>query len=295
MQRFQSRWWLSLTLMGVAHPALALDQNLGQELEGVYSKYRQALTQQDSKGWLNLTARYRQMALRNQVVSQGLPWPRAVFDLALKPPPSTALKMIDVTVHGSVARLCYYGKIDFGIPGEAAPENALVIWFLREGEAWKFNTIQYANLNADPDLKLKIANGDASFLRQSEFDLPATAPAVPRPCEAPYHVAHLNVVANGCRATVSVNGLNEERFDSAAATRVVIGGLRKGPNKVRINLTPTPGIAPENVTLSVEITTANHQPGKPEPRVFEWKYLPGQTTVPAEATVWGASKVSVGP
>jgi hypothetical protein len=235
------------------------------------------------------------MSLRNQVVSQGLPWPRAVFNLALKPPPATGLKVIDAKANGTVARLSFYGKIDFGIPGEAAPDNALVIWFLREGETWKYNTIQYANLSADPELKLRVAQGDTTFLRQPEFELPSTAPAVPTPCEAPYHVASLGVVARGCRATITVNGASEEIFDSVAARRVVIGGLRKGPNKVRISLTPASGVAVDKVQLSVEITVASGQPGKPEARIFEWKYEPGKSTMPHEAILWGASKVTVGP
>lgn len=272
----------------------ALDSQLGSTLEGVYAKYRQALTQQDTKGWLNLTARYRQMSLRNQIVSLGLPWPRAVFDLALQPPSSSGLKLLDATAKGSVARLCFYGKIDFGIAGEAAPENALVIWFINEGTSWKYDTIQYANLNADPELKQRAAKGDLTFLDQPEFAFPAGAPVVPIPCDPPYHVSMLNVIAKGCRATVAVNGV-EEVFDSSTARRVVIGGLRKGPNKVRINATPAPGIDPEKMELSVEITTASGQPANPQTRVLQWKLEPGKSTLPHEVTLWGASKTVVGP
>ena len=287
--------WLLAALIFNPATTFALDGALGRELEGIYAKYRQALTQQDTKGWLNLTARYRQMSLRNQVVSQGLPWPRAVFDLALKPPPPAGLKLIDATSQGEIARLCYYGKIDFNIPGEAAPDNALVIWFLREGATWKYNTLQYANLNADPDLKLRVANGDTSFLQQPEFALPAQAPETPKPCEAPYHVAHLTVVAKGCRATVTVNEVNEEIFDSIAANRTVIGGLRKGPNKIRITMTRAPGVPAEKAQLRVEITTPSGQPAKPETALFQWQFEPGKSTLPHEATLWGASKVSIGP
>ena len=273
----------------------ALDNQLGATLESVYAKYRQALTQQDTKGWLNLTARYRQMSLRNQIVSLGMPWPRAVFDLALKPPPSSSLKLLDATSKGPMARLCYYGKIDFGIAGEAAPDNALVIWFINEGGTWKYNTIQYANLNADPELKLRAANGDLTFLNQQEFAFPEGVPVVPAPCDPPYHVSMLSVIAKGCRATVSVNGGGEEVFDSSTAHRAIIGGLRKGPNKLRINATPAPGTDAGQMELSVEITTASGQPANPQTRVFQWKLERGNSTLPHETTLWGASKIAVGP
>lgn len=290
------RPWFRLTaclLLTTGH-ASAVDNALAATLEGVYAKYRQALTQQDTKGWLNLTARYRQMSLRNQIVSLGLSWPRAVFDLALKPPSSAGLKLLDATAKGPVARLCFFGKIDFGIAGEGAPENALIIWFINEGSAWKYNTIQYANLNADPELKQRAAQGDLTFLKQQEFAFPEAAPVVPAPCDPPYHVSMLNVVAKGCRATVIVNG-GEEVFDSATARRVIIGGLRKGPNKVRINATPAPGFAADKVELSVEITTASGQPANPHTRVFQWKLEPGKSAPPHEITLWGASKTAVGP
>ena len=294
MLRLHSWVGLLACLIFLTGNSRALDSQLGSTLEGVYAKYRQALTQQDTKGWLNLTARYRQMSLRNQIVSLGLPWPRAVFDLALKPPSSAGLKLLDATAKGPVARLCFYGKIDFGIAGEAAPENALVIWFINEGTSWKYNTIQYANLNADPQLKQRASSGDLTFLNQPEFAFPTGAPVVPAPCDPPYHVSMLNVIAKGCRATVTVNGL-EEAFDASTARRVVIGGLRKGPNKVRINATPAPGIDPGKMELSVEITTASGQPANPQTRVLQWKLEPGKSTLPHEITLWGASKTVVGP
>ena len=271
------------------------DKQLAQKLESVYASYRQALTQQDTTAWLKQTSRYRQMWLRNQVVSQGLPWPRAVLELALKPPSFGGLKAVDASEQGDTARLTYYGKIDFGIPGEAAPENVLVVWFLKEGTDWKYNTIQYANLNNDPELKAKIAAGDRAFLQQPEFKLTGTYPTVPKPCETPYHVARLQVLATGCKATVTVNGTNEETFDQAAANRIIIGGLRKGPNKVLIAAQPTAGTDPTKATLSIEILIPTGNPAKPENSVFKWKLEPGKTVLPYEGTVWGASKVSVGP
>jgi hypothetical protein len=274
-------------------PSRALDQTLGQELESIYANYRQALTQQNTTGWLKLTSRYRQMCLRNQVVSTGLSWPRAVFDLALKPPSFGSLKMIDAVAIGDTARLTYFGQIDFGIPGEAAPENVLVVWFLKESGVWKYNTIQYVNLNNDPEQKKRIAGGDKTFLQMEEFRLTGQYPAVPVACEVPYYVARLAVSAQECKATINVNGVNSEVFDREASSRVVNGGLRKGPNKISITATPTATAKAPGLTVELFIPTGN--PAKPERQLYVWKWEPGKSTFPHEATIWTPSKVAVGP
>lgn len=292
--RFRPWCIVLLAMIAFVRPAEAqINKVLGQQLESAYASYRQALTQQDTNGWLKQTSRFRQMWLRNQVVSQGLSWPRAVFNLALKPPSFGGLKIIDASEQGAVARLTYYGKIDFGIPGESAPDNVLMVWFLKEGADWKYNTIQYANLNNDPELKVRIANGDRTFLQQDEFRMDPVYPPIPKPCEAPYHVARMRVVAVGCKATITMNGGNEEIFNQANATRVIIGGLRKGPNKISITATPTTGTDPAKARLEVEVVIPTGNPARPETSVFKWALEPGKTKLPHEGTIWGASKVSV--
>jgi hypothetical protein len=280
--------------LGLSSVHAELDAVLTQKLEGVYSQYRQSLTQQDTAGWLKQTSRYRQMCLRNQVISAGLTWPKAILDLALKPPSVSGLKMLDVTARGNTARLTYFGKIDFGIPGEAAPDNGLVVWFLKEGEEWKYNTTQYANLSNDPALKAKVAKGETEFLNSSEFAVTGEYPAVPKACETPYHVARVQVTANGYKTIVTVNGVNPENFATGVSSRTVIGGIRKGPNKILIAGALLKGVTADKASLEIDILTPTGNPAQPERSLLNWKYDPAKGTLPAEVTLWGASKVSIG-
>lgn len=287
---------IMLTIILGAPPIHAqVNQAISQKLEISYARYRQALTQQDTANWLKHTSRYRQMWLRNQVVSQGLPWPRTVMDLAIKPPPIAGLKIIDATESGDAARLTYFGRVDFGIPGESAPENALIVWFLKDQGEWRYNTIQYANLNNDPDLKTRAAKGDLTFLSLEEFQIDPKYPVIPKPCEEPYHVARYRVTADGCKATINLNGLSEEIFSHATADRIIIGGLRKGPNKITIAMIPHPGSDPAKSILQVEVLIPSGNPAAPETSVYKWKHTPGKSTFPIEANIWGVSKISVGP
>lgn len=276
----------------LAAPATAgadVDKKVQMELETVYSAWRQALTQQDSVRWLAQTARYRQGILRNQVISQDLPWPRAIFSLIIQPPDTSRLKVLETKTVQDVARVVYYGKIDFAIPGEAAPDNALLLWFLREGGQWKFNTVQYVNLN-DPQLKVQVSNGDTSFLQEEEFATDGKYPEMPKPCEAPYHVARMEVIAQGAKVAVTVNGTMEEVVKQTAASRVVIGGLRKGPNRVVIK-PEMPAKDPAKIRLEVRLLISSGNPAKPESELFSWKLDPAKPAAVQEFTVWAPSKV----
>lgn len=217
------------------------------------------------------------------------------MELALKPPSVGGLKLLDATARGNTARLTYFGKIDFGIPGEAAPENGLIVWFLKEAEEWKYNTTQYANLNHDPELKAKVAKGDTGFLNSPEFAISAEYPAVPKACEVPYHVARLQVTANGYKSIVTVNGANPENFGTGVSSRTVIGGIRKGPNKILIAAALLPGVTADKASLEIEILTPSGNPAQPERSLLSWKYDSTKGPLPAEVTLWGASKVSIGP
>ena len=289
---------LLTAVLGLGSPGSVraeMDVVLTKKLEGVYTQYRQTLTQQDTAGWLKQTSRYRQMCLRNQVVSAGLIWPKAILDLALKPPSVSGLKLLDATALGNTARLAYFGKIDFGIPGEAAPENGLVVWFLKEAEEWKFNTIQYANLSNDPELKAKVAKGETEFLKSSEFAMTAEYPAVPKACETPYHIARLQVTSNGYKSIVTVNGANPENFATGVSSRTIIGGIRKGPNKILVAGALLKGVTADKASLDIDIITPTGNPAQPERILFSWKYDPAKGPLPVDLTLWGQSKVSIGP
>ncbi len=281
---------LLLLLSAVGSLRAEVDRLLQAQTETVYIRWRQAFIQQDLATWLKYTSRYRQMHLRNQVVSQAQPWPRAVFSLALQPPELSKLKIIDARSAGETARISYYGRVDFGIPGESMPDNVLVLWFLKEGTEWKANHVQYVNLN-DPQKKVAVSNGDVSFLREPDFDLSETYPDIPKPCEAPYHVGKLSVISFGCRTAVNLNGLNEEVVSQTASVRPVIGGLRKGPNKLTIRLEPMENTDPAKRRVEVSITIPSGNPARPQTELYSWKYDPAKPVLKVESSIFGPSKV----
>lgn len=256
-----------------ARSATASGSNPGlrYELEKVYLQWLQAMNQKDIGRWAAATSRYRQMCLRNQVVSLKQPWPRAVFNLMLQAPNVTRLQFLDASELGDTARLVYFGRVDFHIvPGEITPENPLILNFLKEDGAWKFNGLQYVNLNHDEGLKREVRAGGKLWLMEEDFQLTGEYPEIPKPCPEPYQVATVSVTALGCSATVEINGIHRERVDNTSADHVVIGGLRKGANAVRVTPSLRSGQSAERAKLSVIVNARTNVPGRTYMKLLHW-------------------------
>jgi hypothetical protein len=227
------------------------------------------------------------MSLRNEIVSAGLAWPKALFDLALMPPDIIPLKALDTRVIGPTARIVYFGNADFGIQDAVAPENLLVLHFLKEGDAWKFNTAQYVNIT-DPEQRKKTAAGDLSPLSSPEFGVTGAYPELPKPCAAPYQVAKLNITALGGRIKATVNGQSYDPVQDTLTSRIIIGGLNKGPNKLSIEPVATDSAATKRqIQVTITVPTA---PGQPEREIFKWEPKPDEKLGTQEHAVWVQSK-----
>lgn len=274
--------------------ALSTDRSLRADLEGVYVDWLQAVGQKDAIRWAAATSRYRQMCLRNQVVSLKQPWPQAVFQSFFRAPALDGLKFIDATASDEVARLVYFGQVDFGFSdSEVAPENPLMLHFLKEDGRWKFNTLQYVNLGGDDALKRDIRTGGKTWLSREDFTMDTKAPAMPKPCPVPYQVATISVMANGCRATVEVNdGLHQETIENTTADHVIIGGLRKGANKIMVYPLPSPVGQTGAPQLQLRVQARTGNPNAPYARLLTWKIPDGEWKKSYELSVWLKSAVT---
>jgi hypothetical protein len=253
-------------LLALAAPAAAQEAILRGQLEMTYARWRGAFLQKNLEEWLQNTSKWQQLSIRNEVISSGRQWPKAVFDLPIAPPDTTPLKVLQTKVNGVQARITYFGKADFGIAESSAPDNLLLVWFLKEGQAWKVHKAQYVQV-PDPETREKVAKSDLSILADEEFAMPGTYPELPKPCAAPYFVARLNVTSLGYRSTVSINGYTLSPVQDTLGGRVIIGGVQRGPNKLTIASTPTSKSATpqeSKLELSVQLQTS------PPRQIFTW-------------------------
>jgi hypothetical protein len=80
-----------------AGAALAQDEaQLRPDLERAYARWRSAVLAKDARAWAAAITMHRQIITRNLVISQGLPFPKAVFETMLSPADVTGLRLLEV-------------------------------------------------------------------------------------------------------------------------------------------------------------------------------------------------------
>jgi len=250
---------------------------LRSELERAYAAWRQAMRTADTAAFAAATSRYRQMCLRNEVISMRQPWPAAVFKSVLKAPDVSRLTFLDATATGDTARAVYFGRVDFALDAGNVAENPVVLRFLREGSVWKFDRIQYVNLGTDDSQRQEARTGGRQLLQGEDFQLTGTYPAVPRACREPYQIAALRILATSCTVTVDVNqGAHLETVENNTGGRIITGGLQKGYNVLAI--TPAADLTARNPP-QLEITVLTRRDAS-APAVKLWSWKPAEP--PAE-------------
>jgi hypothetical protein len=246
-------------------------------LQAIYEAWRSAMQRKDHAAWKATTASYRQMEIRNRIVSQKQSFPEAMFAVPMDAPQLAQLSLIDIFVNGPTASAIYFGKLSFGSGQTAAanvPDSFLVLRFAGEGDAWKFDNMRIIKFGSDSGLLFKISQGDFSFLQSLEFQPSGTVPPVAKPVGNPDFLAELWVSAIGYQATVEVNGQHQSEVVNNTGRDLVNGGLRRGDNRITITVKPDPKADP-NIPKRVEVGIyASPKEGQPAERVYHFRADP---------------------
>lgn len=254
------------------------DNSLRVTLESAYDAWRKAMDAGDLALWEEATAFSRQIETRNRIVSQKLAFPRALFEDPVASPSLGGLIPLGVLSTGDTATSTYFGKADFGDePGVAVSDNLLVLHFLREDGKWKFDNLRVVKIGDDGEILLQIRNGDFSFLRGEEFQPAPFLPPVPQPVETPPYVAEAWIDATGHEVKITVNGHPTGTFKNVKVTELVMGGVRRGVNTVRVESRLLPGAGGGAPKVEVAIYAAEDPAGRAQ-RVYHFK--PGASVPP---------------
>ena len=219
-----------------AAPNKANDE-LGEELESIYLRWRKAIETKDIKEWVASSTRYSRVNIRNAIVSRKMKFPDAFFENPMRPPALEKLKHIHSIAVGDTAQSVYFGRVDFQLtPGDFnIPNSLFVLRFLKEADGWRFDSTQLMSMANMPDLEKKIIGGDYSFLDDDIFIPPGVAPKVPEQCPIPQVAGHFELVSIGYETSFSVNGYPQPSIANNGGSHIILGGLKSGFNKIEVS------------------------------------------------------------
>lgn len=240
-------------------------------LETTYIRWQDAMVRKDVDTWKASTAQSRQMEIRNRLVSEKRAYPAGVFELPAPPPALKGLKFLQAKQKGPTAKLSYFGKIDFGIEGVAPTENLLVLSFLQEGAAWKYDRADYVNLAALAAVRGELAAGNLRYLDETPDAQPSgVVPPVPPAAPTAKYIAKVYVFCPGREVQVQVNKISRHKFANAKEAEVVIGGALDGLNEVQFTTRKLDGgTGKEAMTIRVYLLS-EYQGVKPI-KAFEYQ------------------------
>ncbi len=251
----------------------AEDTDLRRELEHTYSLWRNAIAAHDISGWQRSTASYRQALTRNLIVSQKQPFPDALFAIPMRPPETSTLRMVKVAAKGATAHLMFFGKVDLGITeASEVPENLLILKFIKDKEAWKFDTTRVVNLSGAPEIRAELKNNASSpYLNEPELNPTGVVPPTPAPCTIPDRIGVLQIASVGYETRAIVNGFEVATVTDNLEQHLVIGGLKDGENplKLQFKATALPEDVPRQLQINALVLTGDES--KPTIRVYTWK------------------------
>ncbi|HUF61044.1 MAG TPA: hypothetical protein VMN36_03130 [Verrucomicrobiales bacterium] len=278
---------LALALFGPGVLSAALEDDLATS----YSAWRKAIQDKDFEAWRRATFYARQITTKNLIVSQRQEFPAALFNFPVQFPPLDSLRLLGARRKGDTATAVYFGRVDFGLGVEPVPESLLITRFVFERRAWRFDSSTVMNVDNSPALKRSIESGDLAFLDDPPFAPSGVTPPVPAQCGLPDYVADVHIVALGYRAQVEINGISSHSVEDNVGTEVVIGGLKKGENRIELKLEKlAQSASPEQLLqISVHVKTGDLE----NPAVQVFRYEPS-TAPPTYTAVIRADSTTLG-
>ncbi len=256
-------------------PPAVSNPGMQRQLEGLYQSWRDAMDRDDFQAWQQVTAQARQGEIRNQIVSQRLPYPEALFEIPMQAPKLEGLTHVDTLTRGDTASSVYFGLADFGVSEVAeVRENFIVLRYIREFGVWKFDNLRVVKFGDDPSVLLKLRNGDNSFLEAPEFQPAPVPPPIPGPVNAPDYIAELWVTAVGYEVKLSVNAQHHAAIANDSGRELINGGLVKGANRLSVTVKEIPVDAGTPRHIEIAIYGAQ-RPTDEAKRFYHYRSTPG--------------------
>ncbi len=254
-------------------------QVTAKDLSNTYESWRNAMVRKDARSWQSLTSQRRQVEVKNRILSAKAPFPRALFDTPTAPPSIRGLKMVGALEKHGIAKVTWFGKVNFGIGGDPT-NNLYVVSFLNEGGRWKYDGAEFVNLMALPDVRKQLESGDTSFIKGADFQPVSKRPPVPKSVDRVKYIAKVYAFCPGRAVDVSINGISQHRFQNDQQAQVVIGGAKDGKNSISCKIRTLEG-GLGNEAFTVRVYLVNENDLKTPVKIYEYLVNEGGKVKPS--------------
>ncbi|NNE90667.1 MAG: hypothetical protein HKN23_03385 [Verrucomicrobiales bacterium] len=250
-------------------PPAQSEPGMRGELEAVYNSWRKIMAKGDYNAWQAITASSRQVEVRNEIVSRRLKFPEALFQAPIQAPDISDLILLDVLTRPETAAAIYFGKANFGLtPPNEVRENIIVLRYQKENGKWLFDTMRVVKVESEV---LGLIRGkDFSFLKDDTFQPLPKLPELPQPVPKPDYVAAIQVTSAGFESDITVNGRHVATVTNGTGGDLLIGGLRRGNNKIVVKTKPAENTTGAPDRIEVAIYGAKTMTEEKTNRVFHW-------------------------
>jgi hypothetical protein len=226
-------------------------QDLRTALESDYTSFSDAVKNKDGDKLKASMSTYSYMTAKNEMQSAQVAFPDGYFSSA--PRMVTDLKkqtFIKAMENGPTANSIYYGKDAFG------SASLMIIKFLKENNNWKFLTVQY---KSSSDIMNKLKAQDTSFLKEKDFYPNGVLPTTPAELPKGDYKGLLDIMGEGFSVQIKINGIDQpgptgvtfNGLSDGSSDILVLGGIKKGVNKIEITATPIPGKTTEKLLINI--------------------------------------------
>lgn len=246
---------------------------LQTDLDLSYQQWRDSMILGDYNQWSASTAKHRKVAIKNRIVSEKRPFPQSLFLIPTPPPNTEGLQCLATRQKGATALGIYFGKVDFGVGGKPQ-DNLLLLSFIHQNGSWKYDTADYINLVALPDIRKQLQEGDLSYIAHKDFFPSGVTPPTPLPVEPAKWIAKVFVFSPGREVKVNVNGRSQHRFQDNKAAEVIIGGAADRGNRLQFTTKSLEGSTGEE-PLRISVFLMSQVQGVQPLNVFEYKVEAG--------------------
>jgi len=268
------------------------ERALRDELQGVYRSWAEAMRNRDYAAWAKCSTSWLKVEVENQIRSQKMQFPRALFESPMAAPQVARLRFVRAKAVGNEAQLVYFGRVEVGGDGGGEmPENLLVIWFGKEQGAWRVGRVQVIDLDPLPIVRRNIKGFRYEALDEPELVVDGKLPETPKPVPQPDYVAKIFAISLNEQAKISINGgVSDHEFKANRSAEVVLGGLKRGENTLRLDVSKLEGEdkprdnVDDRAPFVVRLYLMPDDPQRQLP-VIAWRYEPEDGKAPTEPIV----------